>query len=133
MKKIIPFIALLFLQGILLAQSKSVYFADYPTLTPDGQTIIFTYSDDLWSVPVDGGTAQRLTAMDGREVVPKVSPDGKWLSFTGTQYGNSDVYLMPLKGGSIQQLTFHETYDEVASWSWDSKNHLLYFRVATIV
>ncbi|MEL7159595.1 MAG: LpqB family beta-propeller domain-containing protein, partial [Bacteroidota bacterium] len=105
--------------------AQELYFPDDPALTPDGQTIIFAYGGDLWQVPAQGGAANRITAMDGAESAPKVSPDGKWLAFTSAQYGNNDVYLMPLAGGAITQLTFHEANDEVANWSWDSEE--IYF------
>ncbi|MEO0732301.1 MAG: LpqB family beta-propeller domain-containing protein, partial [Bacteroidota bacterium] len=101
--------------------AQELYFPDDPALTPDGKAIIFTYGGDLWQVPAQGGAANRLTAMDGVESAPRVSPDGKWLAFTSAQYGNNDVYLMPLAGGPITQLTFHEANDEVANWSWDSE------------
>jgi tricorn protease len=101
-------------------QSKA-YFTTDPSLSPDGETIIFSYENDLWKVPVSGGTAMRVTAMDGREFLPRYSPDGKWIAFSGTQDRNSNVYLMPAQGGEILQLTFHEAEDLVDSWSWDSK------------
>ncbi len=106
-----------------LAQQPS--FLSYPTLSPDGNIIVFSFDGDLWQVPSDGGTALRLTAMDGNEICPRISPDGQWLAFSSNQNGNMDVYMMPLKGGEIRQLTHHEAVDEVDSWSWDSKN--IYF------
>ena len=63
--------------------------------------------------------------MQGEETNPRVSPDGKWLAFSSNQFGNNDVYVMPLAGGEIKQLTFHDASDEVDSWSWDSKS--IYF------
>jgi tricorn protease len=110
----------LFLAG-LSAQQSEVFFASHPTLTPDGQTIIFSHEGDLWRVSALGGVATRLTAMDGVELFPRVSPDGKWLAFTGAQYGNQDVFVMPVEGGEIRQLTYHEAFDHVDGWSWDSK------------
>ncbi|GAB2786757.1 hypothetical protein GCM10027275_34110 [Rhabdobacter roseus] len=107
------------------AQSGEVYFASYPTLTPDGQTVIFSYESDLWKADVRTGQATRLTAMQGNETHPHVSPDGQWVAFSGTENGNPDVYLMPVAGGVIRQLTFHSTYDLVESWSWDSRT--IYF------
>jgi len=101
------------------------YFAAYPALTPEAQTLVFSYDGDIWKVPVKGGTASRLTAMPGDEINPKVSPDGKWLAFTSNQYGNNDVYVMPMTGGEIKQLTFNDGTDEVDNWSWDSKT--IYF------
>ncbi|AKD03894.1 S41 family peptidase [Pontibacter korlensis] len=107
------------------AQQQEVYFATNPSITPNAENIIFSYEGDIWQVSVNGGTAARLTGMEGNETRPKVSPDGKWIAFTATQYGNQDVYVMPVGGGEIKQLTFHEGADEVESWSWDSNT--IYF------
>lgn len=104
--------------------SESKFTID-PVLTPDGETIIFSNHGDLWRVAVAGGQATRLTAMDGNETRPNVSPDGKWLAFSGSQNGNRDIYIMPMEGGDIRQLTYHQAYDDVDSWSWDSKS--IYF------
>lgn len=112
--------------GVLLhAQTTTPSFLSYPTLSPDGSTMVFAYNGDLWRVPTDGGLALRLTAMTGNELAPRISPDGKWLAFSADQNGNMDVYLMPLEGGDIKQLTSHEAGDVVDSWSWDSKS--IYF------
>ncbi|QGW27086.1 S41 family peptidase [Phnomibacter ginsenosidimutans] len=109
----------------VLAQNNSAHFMAYPSLTPDGQTILFSYEGDIWSVPAAGGTAVRLTAMPGYETNARVSPDGKWLAFTGRQFGNADVFVMPFTGGEIRQLTWHSSSDDVDSWSWDSQ--FIYF------
>ncbi len=120
---LLPIFILLFCNAVLSAQE--TYFQIDPTLTPDGHTIVFSYDGDLWKVPSNGGDASRLTAMEGEETLPRVSPDGKWLAFSSNQYGNKDVYVMPIEGGEIKQLTFHNAVDDVDSWSWDSKD--IYF------
>ncbi len=99
----------------------NAYFLSNPCLTPDGQTVIFAYEGDLWKAEVNNGRATRLTAMQGYETTPRVSPDGKWIAFTGRQYGNADVFVIPASGGEVTQLTWHSGNDEVSSWSWDSK------------
>ena len=109
----------------LYAQQPASYFTAYPSLTPDGNTVIFSYEGDLWKADLKGQSAMRLTAMQGNETNPRVSPDGQWLAFSSNQFGNSDVYVMPMAGGEIKQLTYHESGDEVDSWSWDSKT--IYF------
>lgn len=111
----------------IFAQNQT-YFASYPALTPDAQTIVFSYDGDIWKVPVGGGVAARITGMQGEEINPKISPDGKWLAFSSNQFGNNDVYVMPLAGGDIKQLTFNDATDEVDNWSWDSKT--IYFTSA---
>ncbi len=103
------------------AQNSEAYFLSQPCLTPDGQTVIFSFEGDLWKADLANGNATRLTAMQGYETSARVSPDGKWIAFSGRQYGNADIYIMPVAGGEIKQLTFHSAGDEVNSWSWDSK------------
>lgn len=109
----------------LHAQTNDAYFLSQPSLTPDGQSVVFSYEGDIWKASVQDGTAARITAMQGYETGAKVSPDGKWIAFTGRQYGNADVYIVPVNGGEVKQLTWFSGSDEVSSWSWDSKS--IYF------
>ncbi|MCK9640672.1 MAG: S41 family peptidase [Prolixibacteraceae bacterium] len=120
MRYLIVLVFLLVLKSVQ-AQSVEPYFLSSPSLTPDGKTLIFSFEGDIWKASVKDGVATRLTAMQGYENGAKVSPDGKWIAFTGRQYNNSDVYIMPAEGGEVRQLTFHSGSDEVSSWSWDSK------------
>ena len=121
------FLSLLFsvISLSVTAQDGNAYFLSNPCLTPDGQTAIFSFEGDLWKANVNNGQASRLTAMQGYETSPRVSPDGKWIAFSGRQYGNADVYVIPVNGGEVKQLTWHSSADEVTSWSWDSKS--IYF------
>lgn len=122
-KKIVLLVIFVVISTVAAQQKNSdtAHFTLKPTLTPDAKFVIFSYEGDLWKVASDGGEAYRITAMEGVETNPSVSPDGKWLAFSSNQYGNFDVYIMPLKGGKITQLTFHQSSDWVSSWNWDSK------------
>lgn len=116
--------AFLMLLGTLTglhANDNPARFLSDPAVSPDGQQLVFSYESDLWTASVHGGTAYRLTAMDGREFLPRFSPDGKWIAFSATLDRNTNVYVMPAKGGEINQLTFHQSADMVDSWSWDSR------------
>ncbi|MGB4845319.1 MAG: hypothetical protein WBP16_12710, partial [Ferruginibacter sp.] len=126
MKSIFVTLFLFSLSFTVTAQDNDAYFLSNPCLTPDGQTVIFSFEGDLWKANVNNGQASRLTAMQGYETSPMVSPDGKWIAFSGRQLGNADIYIMPVDGGDIKQLTFHSANDEVCSWSWDSKT--VYFQ-----
>ncbi len=117
MKRIFLFI--LIFAGVVSAQSNP-YFLSAPSLSPDGKNVVFTYQEDLWIVPAEGGKAYRLTGMQGIETDAVYSPDGKWIAFDGTQDGNSNVYVIPVAGGKIKQLTYYDSGDQVSSWSWDS-------------
>lgn len=106
---------------VLLWAETPLYFASQPSLSPDGQQIYFCYDGGIWNVPVSGGTAARMTAMRGYQADPRVSPDGKWLAFSANEQGNYNVYVTPVQGGEIKQLTFHQSTDRVSGWAADSK------------
>ncbi|HXY40200.1 MAG TPA: S41 family peptidase [Vicinamibacteria bacterium] len=92
----------------------------YPTL--HGDTVVFVAHDNLWSVPRSGGTAARLTSDEGRDVMPRFSPDGKWIAFTGEYQGNRDVYVMPAAGGQAQRLTFTSDVEDEVPLRWGPNN-----------
>jgi len=106
-------------------QQENLHFITHPCLSPDGSTVVFTYENDLWQADTGQGKAYRLTAMEGIESHSCFSPDGKWIAFSSTQNGNADIYVMPVAGGDIQQLTWHDADDHPESWSWDSQS--IYF------
>ena len=124
MKNVFHF-AFIIICNTALAQQETAWFLAHPCLTPDGQSVIFSFEGDIWKAPVNDGHAFRLTAMQGYETNPRISPDGKWIAFTGRQYGNPDVFIVPANGGQVKQVTFHSGTDDVSSWSWDSKS--IYF------
>lgn len=120
MKKLLFILMVTAISANLTGQGQSAFLSD-PAISPDGSIIVFVYESDLWMADRTGGTAHRITAMTGEESVPRFSPDGKWLAFASTQNGNADVYIMPVDGGSLQHLTWHDANDYPDSWSWDSK------------
>ncbi len=81
-----------------------------------GDTVVFSYAGNLYTVSANGGTARRLTSHDGYEMFARFSPDGKTLAFTGQYDGNTEVYAMPADGGVPKRLTFTATLgrDEIS-------------------
>ncbi|MBQ9583651.1 MAG: PDZ domain-containing protein [Bacteroidales bacterium] len=75
----------------------------------NGNEIVFTYAGDLWSVPVTGGQARRLTSHMGYEGFAHYSPDGKTIAFTAEYDGNREVYRIPAGGGEPVRLTWTST------------------------
>jgi tricorn protease len=94
----------------------------YPDISKN--QVVFTYANDIWIVPKEGGTAIRLSSPSGVESFPKFSPDGKSIAFTGNYDGNQDVYAMPAAGGVPQRLTHHGLPDRVVDWTPDGKRIL---------
>ncbi|HPE75579.1 MAG TPA: protease, partial [Draconibacterium sp.] len=91
----------------------------------NGNKVVFVSGDDIWTAPVQGGDAVRLTLHDGNERYPKFSPDGSMIAFTGEYDGNSDVYVMNSNGGDIRRVTFHPGVDEVVGWD-PVKNKIIF-------
>jgi tricorn protease len=75
----------------------------------NGKEIVFTLDTDLYTVPISGGDAKKLTSHLGMEIFAKYSPDGEYIAFTGQYDGNSEVYLIPSKGGTPRRLTYTPT------------------------
>ncbi len=96
----------------------------YPSASAD--CIAFVAQDQLWVVDRRGGMAKELTHGDLQVLMPRFSPDGRWLAFTGRSRGGQDVYVLPASGGEPQQLTFEAAASRqgalVLTWTPDSQS-----------
>ena len=80
----------------------------FPAVSYD--QVVFSYGGDLYTVPLAGGLARKLTSFyEGYEAFARFSPDGKSIAFTGEYDGNREVYLIPAEGGAPKRLTYTPT------------------------
>jgi tricorn protease len=93
----------------------------YRQPTVHGDTVVFVAEGDLWSVPLAGGRATRLTTHPAAEGRPAISPDGKSLAFTAHYEGPADVYVMPSAGGRPRRLTFDAARISHVGWTPDGR------------
>lgn len=84
--------------------------------------IVFTYANDLWIMPKEGGMATKLSSPAGVETFPKFSPDGRTIAFSGNYDGNRDAYTLSTTGGVPVRLTSHGYPDRVVDWTTDGKS-----------
>ena len=92
----------------------------HPTL--HGDTIVFVCEEDLWTVPVAGGTARRLTTARGVATHPQLSPDGRRLAYAARDEGPMEVYVMDAEGGPAQRVSHHGvTMTHPVGWRPDGK------------
>lgn len=91
-----------------------------PGWMPDGKSIVLhaarradadttLYGEDIWRFPLDGGKPAQLTKVDGTETNPVVSPDGRYIAFTGFadkgfSSHNTNLYVMNADGSGLRQL-----------------------------
>lgn len=75
----------------------------------NGTDVVFSYAGDLFTAPLAGGEARRLTSHIGYEAFARYSPDGKTIAFTGEYDGNREVYIIPAEGGEPVRLTYTAT------------------------
>ncbi|MBW8333882.1 MAG: PDZ domain-containing protein [Prolixibacteraceae bacterium] len=98
-------------------------------VSPTGKRALISARGDIFSVPAENGSTYNLTTTQGvREVYPRWSPDGKYISYYSDASGEYEIYLLEnKKGAAPKQLTSGSTawkYD--SEWSPNSK-FLLYF------
>ncbi len=100
-----------------LAQDGGASMYRFPDISND--EIVFAYGNDLWRVPIEGGTALPLASPDGVETIPRFSPDGGEVAFVGNYDGNRDIYVVPTKGGMPRRITHHPTSERLSDWTAD--------------
>ncbi len=122
MKKLSPIFLtlLLFCVTNLQAQSNTP-FARFPSISPDGSTIAFSYQGDIWTVPAEGGRALRMTVHEGYEGRPQWSPNGQKIAFISDRHGNDDLFVMNANGSQLQRITYHSTADQLTGWTPNDK------------
>src|SRR5688572_3214802 len=80
-------------------------------VSPDGQTIVFDLLGDLYTLPIGGGTATRLTSGLAYDVQPRFSPDGKQIVFVSDRSGGDNLWLISVDGKDSTQITKGNTRD----------------------
>ncbi len=106
-----------------LAPATAATLMRFPTL--HNNNIVFEAYGNLWEVSRNGGTATRLTTDPGYDLMPRFSPDGRWIAFTGNYQGNQDVYVIPADGGPAKRLTYHSDVVDKAPLRWGPDNMVL--------
>jgi serine/threonine-protein kinase len=93
------------------------------SLSADGSRLayaIYTPTSNIWSLPVPTGpavtAASAVPVTIGAQVIENlnVSHDGRWLLYESDVAGNSDIYRVPLGGGTAERLT-SDPADEFAA------------------
>jgi len=76
---------------------------------PDGKQLVFDLLGDIYTLPIEGGSATRLTSGLPYDVQPRWSLDGTHILFTSDRGGGDNLWVMRADGSEPKALT-KETY-----------------------
>jgi len=103
------------------------------SFTPDGKRLAYFEAtnetgNDLWTVAIDtsdpehpkAGKPDVFLRTPSNENQPRFSPDGRWISYTSTETGRSEIYVRPFPGpGGKWQVSSEGGED--AMWSGNGR------------
>ena len=114
-------------EELLVPESSGILFA--PTdWSRNGNTIfyspnLFTQKEDgIWAVSLDGDRKPHQILAHGGDAT--LSPNGRWLAYSSTESGQSDIYVQAY-GGGVGRWQVSVNGGQVPHWSSDGKD--LYF------
>ncbi|MCF7222177.1 amidohydrolase family protein [Marilutibacter chinensis] len=74
-------------------------------VSPDGRSVAFSLLGDLYTLPIGGGSARRITSGPAWDVQPRFSPDGRELAFTSDRGGGNNLWRVGVDGHDPVQVT----------------------------
>ena len=114
---------------------------DLYAISPDSKEVAFTSNIDeveatstnneVFTVPITGGTPKKLSTSPGSDSTPLYSPDGKWLAWrmqkrAGYESDRFRLVVYDRASGQINNLT--EDFDQwVESYAWSPDSKFVYF------
>jgi len=123
--------------GSQQAQLKSINGGG-PSFTPDGKILYHSKSksSEICIANRDGSNLIKLTNNNAEDWFPKISPNGKQITFMSNRDGNLEIYVMNRDGSNQKRLTYNDVNDWNPTWSPDgsklifaSENNTGYFHI----
>ncbi len=91
-------------------------------LSPDKRTLVIDLQGGLWTLPVSGGPARRITDEYGDARQPAWSPDGTRIAFQSYRDGMWRIWSSAPDGSGSKALTSGPFDDREPHWSPDGKS-----------
>ena len=119
MKKILLALIAPLATASAMAQSDPLWMR-FPTISPDGKTVAFSYKGDIWTVPANGGQARQITTNPAYDAYPVWSPDSRQIAFASSREGSMDIYVVGRDGGTPRRVTTDSGDEYPMAWRNDS-------------
>lgn len=114
MRKLLLTLAAIAMFGHTYGQSN---FLRHVRLSPDAQSLAFSYQGDIWYWENMESKPVRLSLHEAYESNPIFSPDGKSIAFNSSRFGNGDIFTLELASQKINRLSYHSAGDNLSDWS----------------
>jgi tricorn protease len=105
------------------ADEANVDLPRFPSISPDGAQVVFSWRGDLWKVGSRGGLANRLTSHPLDEQLSAWSRDGQRIAFGSTRAGGGNLFIMNADGTGIRQVTQTDRTLSLASFGTDEQGN----------
>jgi len=115
--------------GQWMPDGKSLVYASGPRV-PDAE---YEWREsEVYAVDIESGTVKQLTTRKGPDNSPSVSPDGKWIAYTGYDHStdtwiDAKLYLMRADGSGSKLLLDIDRSPQNLTWAADGSG--IYFTV----
>ncbi|HUQ81913.1 MAG TPA: amidohydrolase, partial [Gemmatimonadaceae bacterium] len=91
-------------------------------VSPDGRTIVFDLLGDLYTLPITGGAATRISSGMSFDAQPRWSPDGRSIVFVSDRSGADNIWTVDADGGNAHAVTRGErTFFISPEWTPDGE------------
>ena len=115
---------------LLVSERGGATMVDY---SADGQWLLYVDRGDLRALPLDAAGRPRgepvaLTSTPATELVPALSPDGRWLAYRSDEGGQDEVFVCPFPACDVKYLVSTERGGAYPVWSHSGRE--LFYRSA---
>ncbi|MBI3424940.1 MAG: PD40 domain-containing protein [Acidobacteria bacterium] len=103
------------------------------SLVPDEKSFVYLTrgepQQDLFTASLSGAPLQRLTDDAAQDIMPRWSPDGRWIAFISDRSGKYEIWKVRPDGSGLAQMTDEPGKEVIAPvWSPDSRKLLYQIR-----
>ncbi|MEM7279322.1 MAG: amidohydrolase, partial [Pseudomonadota bacterium] len=93
-------------------------------VSPDGKTVVFDLLGDLYTIPISGGNAQKLSSGHAWDMQPRYSPNGQQIAFTSDRAGGDNIWVMNSDGSDARAIS-SEKFRLLNNPSWSPDGRYL--------
>jgi Tol biopolymer transport system component len=92
-------------------------------VSPGGDRLVFDLLGDLYTLPIQGGEATRITSGTAFDTQPRYAPDGRQVVFVSDRSGHENLWTIDAAGGEPRPLTREADFQFISpAWAPDGRS-----------